>query len=134
MPYHKSFFLQKVHQRSSGGKDEFKRGGDAHAVQLFYIAVRRFGRIVAQKMEVESVPVFLDEIHGSGNGNIAQIDGTVHVQDDAAFFRYLHCTFNSCKKLMLPHNILFTDGSAREKHRRNGVFQPVVLIDFFYAA
>ncbi len=49
-----------------------------------------FGCVVAQKVKIESVPVVFYEVHGSGNGYVAKIDGSIHVQDNAALFRYLH--------------------------------------------
>ena len=85
-----AFCLQKGHQGRHRREQLLPAGGDAHAVQLFYVGFRRLGGVVAQKEKIHILPVPLHKGHGPLDGIVPHIDGTIHVQNDATLVRKPH--------------------------------------------
>jgi hypothetical protein len=126
--------LKEVDERRRGRKDEVKRGGDTHAIQALHIRIGRLRSVVAQKIEIELVPIIFDEINGTGDGDTAKIDSAVHIENDTALFRYLHNFSLQLKELLTlmrihPIHIQVQGGTRSTKHK----CQPIALFDFFTA-
>ena len=88
---------------------------------------------VAEKIEVQRVPVFLDEIHSSGNGYAAEVDGSIHIENDAALVRNLHFLLPQ-KEFSYPLKIYSFHNQVQELT----IFifytvQPIAVFDFSQA-
>ena len=64
--------------------------GYAHAIQFLYVGGRRSRGVVREEVEVKPVPVFDDELHGSFDRFVTQINGAVHVEDHTSLFGDFH--------------------------------------------
>ena len=60
--------FKKGHQGRHRREQLLPAGGDAHAVQLFYVGFRRLGGVVAQKEKIHILPVPLHKGHGPLDG------------------------------------------------------------------